>query len=441
MSARQIAYLPLGELVAAERNPKEHEHRLIERSIAAHGFTAPVVLDERTGRLVAGHGRAQALRNLRDAGEPLPAGIRPDGDDWLVPVVRGWASKDDAHAEALLVADNQLTIRGGWNDDVLARMLADIADADPTATTLTGFNADEIADLLGAAGTGVGTVDPPLGDPGEDNLVLPADPITRPGQTWQLGPHRLTCGDCTNPDLWATLFDGTPQATCVWTDPPYGVNYVGKTARKLPVHNDAPDGAIPLFGDALETIRPHLTDGAAVYVAHPSNVTGMQFAQVLDQPPYRLLQQLVWVKDAFTLGRGDYHWQQEAVYYATHGSEPKWRGGDDATSVFEVPRPNVNKHHPTTKPTALIRPMLRNSTDPGDVVIEPFSGSGSTLMACHAEGRVFRGTELGPEYVDAACARYQAATGWLPVDVDTGEPVSFAELAAEMAGYKDGAAA
>jgi DNA modification methylase len=366
---------------------------------------------------------------MRERGDAPPSGVRAD---WSVPVITGWASTDDAHAEAMVVADNRLTIAGGWDADTLMRMLTDIADAD--ADAVTGFTAEDLQELLDAAAE-----QDTSGDTAEEGFELPDEDAvqSRPGDIWTLGEHRLACGDATDRDLWDRLFADTPAGACVWTDPPYGVNYVGKTKRALTLSGDTPDGAIPLFADTLEAIAPHLRDGAAVYVAHPSGPLGMLFGAALDAEPYHLLQQLIWVKDAFTLGRSDYHFRHEAVYYAVHGDPEvrRWHGGEDATTVFNTPRPNANTHHPTTKPTALIRPMVVASSQANEVVVEPFSGSGATLMATVATGRTFRGTELDGGYTDVACARWQAATGRLPVR--DGHEVSFAELAGQMGGYHD----
>lgn len=331
-SRRHIEYLPVVDVVAAERNPKGHDEAGIDASLGAFGYTEPILLDERTGRLVAGHGRLQALaRAAAKAAGKSPkakAAAVPDGiivDDegrWLVPVVRGWASLSDAHAEAYLVASNRLTERGGWDERALAALLGDIDVADPNLLAATGYSDTDLAGLLERLAAG--NIDEP-GGPGGDGggnpaPVLAGEPTSKEGDVWLLGPHKLAVGDATDPALWRRLMGGADdglQASLLWTDPPYGVEYVGKTAAALRITADNADDAPVLLADALEALRPYLAPGSHFYVAYPLDPAelGNRFRAALDAAPWRYKQTLVWVKDRFVLGHVDHHYRHEQVAF------------------------------------------------------------------------------------------------------------------------------
>jgi hypothetical protein len=219
---------------------------------------------------------------------------------------------------------------------------------------------------------------------------------------------------------------------------PYGVEYVGKGRDALTINNDGRDlGQLEdLLAESFGATTTSSAPGAAVYVAAPAGPATLPFAKVLaDLGWWR--QTLVWVKDAFVLGHSDYHYRHEVIYSGyvpgVDGRRGRggagWYGDNAADSVLEVPRPRVNKEHPTMKPVALVERCLANSTRRGDTVLDPFGGSGSTLIACHQTGRVARLIELDPRYVDVICRRYQEGTGTLPVLESTGEAVDFTQPA------------
>lgn len=479
---RWIDYVPLEEIPEAVRNPKGHDKRGIRASVEAFGYVEPIVRDERTGRLVAGHGRLEQLRGLegretKKRRPKVPDGIRVAGDGrWLVPVVRGWASTDDAAAEAYLVASNRLTERGGWSDQPLAEVLTAIQDADPGLLALTGFDDAALAGLLesiaASSGAGAGGGDP-------DALpVVPADPVSQLGDVWQLGPHRLAVGDATDPGVLDELMAGE-RATCLFTDPPYGVDYVGKTAAALRLAGDDA-GAPALLADALEIARTHLAPGAAFYVCYPGgSIAAMAFLQVLTASPWRYRQGLVWCKSTFVLGHSDYHFAHEEIAAgellavsvqlsdpdadpptSDEGPEPEpdvfesvgyghlegpargrgrraggWYGSHAESTVLHYPKPAANPDHPTPKPVPLVGRLIGNSTRRGQIVLDPFAGSGSTLAACHISGRSARMVELDPRYADGICRRWQHLSGSPPVLVRTGAAVPFppTELVTEAA--------
>ncbi len=297
---------------------------------------------------------------------------------------------------------------GEWVEDDLAALLERLS-AEGSDLDLLGFEERELQQLLDR-------LREPLVDP-DDVPPLPAEPTTKPGDCWLLGDHRLACRDATNHDDVRMVMAGA-QATCLWSDPPYGVQYEGGTTAKLTIKNDDSAGLEALLTGAFAAIDPVLAPGAALYIAHPTGPLAMTFMSCFVRQGWRLHQDLVWVKDALVPGHSDYQLRHEGVmfgYTAARGRRGRggrgWYGDNAATSVFEVPRPKASPEHPTQKPVALIAPMLRNSSRTGEAVLDPFCGSGSTLVACEQLGRRCYALELDPRYVDVAVRRWERATG------------------------------
>jgi DNA modification methylase len=254
-----------------------------------------------------------------------------------------------------------------------------------------------------------------LTDPDEIPAVV--EPRTRRGDVWALGDHRLACGDAREPSDLARLMDGQ-TADVLWTDPPYGVGYVGKTTRAMRISGDGTEGLAELLARSFDAVGSVLAPGAAIYLAHPAGPNALVFLEAFRGAGWRLHQGLVWVKDTLVLGHGDYHYRHEPIAfgYAPGGGRrgrghAGWYGGDAQTSVLEVPRPAASREHPTMKPVELIRLCLENSSPHDARVLDPFSGSGSTIVACELTGRRGYGLELDPAYCDVAIARWEAATG------------------------------
>lgn len=519
---RRIEYLPIADVTPADRNPKGHDDAGIDASISAFGYTEPILLDERTGKLVAGHGRLRALARAEDKAALLPArrrkGAVPDGVEldsdgrWLVPVVRGWSSLSDAHAEAYLVASNRLVEAGGWDELMLAGLLSDVDAADPTLLAATGYSDVALAELLdrlaasnppddGGGGRGGGGGDGPA-------PLAATEPVSRDGDVWLLGPHKLAVGDCTDPATWRRLLGGADdglRAALLWTDPPFSVDYAGKSAAALRVAPADGDDAPLLFADALEAIRPYLAPGAHFYVCHADRPAGWQILAQLNAAPWRWKQSLVWVMDRVAISAADHQSRHERVAFgqlleqardadraaqtteadervaavaarldawadvATRAREAAdclehadldtadellgvaydsaheliaygqlsgrrgrgaggWYGDSASTTVFEIPRPGAVADHPTAKPIDLVSMHVRASSRRGQIVLDPFAGSGTTVIACAREGRLCRAIEIDPIYADSICRRWQAATGEQPILERTGEPVSFPAL-------------
>jgi DNA modification methylase len=256
---------------------------------------------------------------------------------------------------------------------------------------------------------------------------VPALPKTSPvgaGELWVMGDHRLVCGDATSSNDLQKLTAGSP-ADLLWTDPPYGVSYVGKTREGLKLANDDASGVDGLLEQAFEAIDGVLRPGSPLYVAHPAGALSVTFAQRFLGAGWRLHQSLVWVKDRMVLGHADYHYRHEPILYGYKPGPGRWgrghqgwHGGNDQDSVLEVPRPAASPDHPTAKPVELITRCLANSSAPGEVVLDPFAGSGSTLIACEQLGRAARLIEIDPRYCQVILDRWMAFTGERAVRVD-----------------------
>lgn len=438
MTNRRIEYIPLDEVEPATRNPRRHGIDGIRASIARFGFATPALRDERTGRLVAGHGRTLALAAMRESGEDAPAGVKVDDGRWLVPVICGWESRSDAEADAYLVADNRHTELAGWDDAGLHALLQSIGEVDPELVAIAGYDDADLAALLDG---GVTELPPALTDP-DDVPGLAAESHSKSGDVWQLGPHRLLVGDATDIAAVGSMLGGD-RADCMWTDPPYGVAIVGGFRELSPserlakggktIEGDANLDDLPeLLAGAFAVATTALRPGAPVYIAHPE-IARPTFEQVLRDAGWLVRQNLIWVKDVMVLGRKDYHWRHEPILYGfTDGGDgrlgrggERWHGDDSQTTVFEIPKPSRSEQHPTMKPVALVAAMLANSCPKRGLVYEPFGGSGSTLIAAHGLGMRAAVVELSTQYADVICRRYQEHTGDKPVLASTGKPHDF----------------
>jgi site-specific DNA-methyltransferase (adenine-specific) len=392
--------LPLAALTPDPRNARTHDARnlaLIAEALRDVGAARSIVVDE-TGTILAGNATVVAAGQ---AGLARVRIVEADGTE-LIAVRRTGLTADQKTRLALY--DNRAAELADWDPAVLAGLADDVDLA-------LLWDADELADLLGH--------DAPGSFAGDPNAVpdLPPDPVTQPGDLWRLGPHRLLCGDATDPDALERLMAGQ-HATCLWTDPPYGVSYVGKTADALTLANDDAGGIAALLEAAFGTVAPHLVAGAAFYIAHPAGPLASIFSQVVEALGWSVRQTLVWVKDRFVMGHADYHYRHEPIlfgYLPGPGRRGRggtgWHGDHAQDSVFEVPRPTASPDHPTTKPVALVTAMLANSTRRGDLVLDPFGGSGTTLIACAELGRCGRVLELDPRYCDVVVRRWETRTG------------------------------
>lgn len=252
------------------------------------------------------------------------------------------------------------------------------------------------------------------GNPGHtdaDACPEVGDARVKPGDVWILGAHRLMCGSATVQTDMDKLMNGD-KADCIITDPPYNVNYEGKTKEKLKIENDKmSDGTFYQFLlDAYISMYSHAKDGAAIYVFHADS-EGMNFRKAMLDAQFKLAQCCIWVKQKLVMGRQDYHWQHEPVLY---GWKPtgahQWYSDRKQTTLWNFDRPSKNTDHPTMKPVALIEYPMKNSSKVGGIILDPFGGSGSTLIAAEKNGRVCRMMELDPKYCGVVLKRWEEFT-------------------------------
>ena len=399
---------PVAKLKLMPGNPRRGNVDAVAASLEAFGQRKPVVA-LRDGTVIAGNHTLQAAARM--------------GWDKIAVV---WVDDDDATAKAYSLADNRTAELGGYDDSLLADLIAEVAEADEALLATTAWTTDDLDELLDRLGDDT----PPQGDP-NDVPEPPKVAVTKPGDVWLLGAHRLVCGDSTDSATVAKAINGR-KANMVWTDPPYGVSYVGKTSEALTVRNDGADEFESIISGAFDQVVAGCEPGAAIYVAAPAGPQGITFAEELHKRGL-FRQRLVWVKDVLVLGHSDYHYRHEDVYfgYAPGAKGRRGRGGDgwygdnSQTSVLEFTRPKANREHPTMKPVELIKYCIKNSSRRDDLVLDVFGGSGSTLIAAHDTGRVAALVELDPTYCDVICRRFQEHAGVVPILEASGDEHDF----------------
>lgn len=464
----QIKLRPLESLVAYARNSRTHSPAQVEQlqaSMLEWGWTNAVLIDDLG--IVAGHGRCMAAEALYKRGEqvkfpngtPIPIGLVPTLD------CSGWSAEQ---RRAYILADNQLALNAGYDYELLKLELKDL-DAAEYNLDLIGFNEDELAELLAEE-----VVAPPDADP-DAAPGLPDEPVCVPGDVWLLGNHKLAVGDCTDDSTWERLMPGE-VAQAAWLDPPYNVNQErknkeldkrdgGSRSRSGAISNDKM--ASSEFGDflrdAFTAVFAVLKPGAPIYVSYADN-EAENFLAAFREAGFKRQSILAWVKNVQTLGRMDHQSRTESILYGWKpGAGHPWYGGRKITNVLDLgaenpfhqledgrwqvrigdtvmivkgdieveshptdaihePRPARSDLHPTMKPTNLVARTLRNSTRRGDIVVDAFGGSGSTLIAAEQLGLSARIIEIDPRYADVILQRFWHYSGKRPVHAVTGEP-------------------
>jgi DNA modification methylase len=383
--------VPLDSVHPYPGNPRRGDVATIAASLAEHGQYRPLVVNERTREVLAGNHTWAAAREL----------------GWSEIAVT-FVDVDDDEAKRIVLVDNRSSDLGDYDDGALAALLASL-DFDYAGT---GYDDDSAAKVLARIVTPGSDTDPG---------PLPEQATSRPGDLWALGEHRLLCGDATRAGDLELVLDAGERPACLWTDPPYGVDYVGKTGDALTMANDGAAGLPELLDAAFAAAAAVLAPGAAVYVCTPPGPDRLAVFVEAFRAQWRPRQSLVWAKDHMVLGHLDYHFQHELILFGyapapgRRGRGSKgWYGDQAQTSVFAVDRPLASREHPTMKPLALIEPMLVNSTRGGDLVLDPFAGAGSTLIACENLGRRARLVELDPRYCDVIVDRFERHTGLQP---------------------------
>lgn len=430
--------VPISRPVPFGKNPRRGDVAKIARSLMENGQYKPITLREGTNEVLAGNHTLAAAKQL----------------GWDEIAVTYAAPADDDDALRIVLVDNYLNDVATYDEKALAEALSSLPDP------MHGTGMDMAAVEAAIYGVNQEPVETPEG--ADDAPPAPTErPVTRLGDVWELGGHRLVCGKAESATIWQLLM-GEERAHLMWTDPPYGVDYVGKTKDKLTIENDGAHQLAALLDGSFRRAAEYLRPGAPIYVAH-ADTERVTFELALTGTGFLVRQNLVWVKNTMILGHSDYHWKHEPILHAqapgdateedlagpaedgnvvelfrepgsTSGKQhtpllygfapggkgrlgrggPRWYGPNNGTTVFEFPKPAASRDHPTMKPVALILAHMANSIRPGGVVLDPFAGSGSTMVAAEAHGVHARMIELDPRYCDVIAMRWQKHTGRLP---------------------------
>jgi DNA modification methylase len=384
-----IELIDIESLIPYARNSRTHSDSQVAQiaaSIKEFGFTNPVLIDA-DGGIIAGHGRIMAARKL---------GLVE------IPCIR-LGHLTEAQKRAYVIADNKLALNAGWDTEMLVNELRDLEGMD-FDLELTGFSAEELADMLAVKEEGKTDED--------DAPEVPVEPITKPGDIWILGKHRLMCGDSCSTNDMEKLCDG--QLVDMWlTDPPYNVAYEGKTKDALTIQNDSMDDDQfrQFLRDAYVTADIVMKPGAVFYIWHADS-EGYNFRGAAQDAGWKVRQCLIWKKSTMVMGRQDYHWKHEPCLYGwKEGAGHLWATDRKQTTILEFDKPSRNGEHPTMKPVALFEYQMLNNTKGGDIVLDSFGGSGTTLIAAEKHGRYARLMELDPKYCDVIVKRWEDFTG------------------------------
>lgn len=384
----QLETWPIDRPVPSPRNARKHPKSQIAEiagSMTAFGFSNPILVDP-NGEVIAGHGRLAAAKHLGMADLP-------------VIVIAGLT---DLQRRELMLADNRIALNAGWNREMLERELRDLSMLGADLQAL-GFSMAELNQALGQKSIN-GLTD-------EDDVPdVQEQAVSQGGDIWCLGDHRLACGDCTDEVLVAALLGGVRPNLMV-TDPPYGVEYdpgwrhrsgINRSKRLGKVQNDH-------RADWREAWK--LFPGNIAYVWHGA-LHATTVAASLEAGGFSIRSQIVWAKTRLVIGRGDYHWQHEPCWYAVR-EKGNWTGDRKQTTLWTIAQndEDAETEHGTQKPAECMRRPMQNNSMPGDTVYEPFSGSGTTLIAAETIARICYAVELDPRYVDMAVRRWQAFTG------------------------------
>ena len=378
------------DLLPADYNPRKDlkpgdpEYEKLKRSLEQFGYVEPVIWNKATGRVVGGH---QRLKVLIDMG--------------ITEVECVVVDLPEDKEKALNIALNKIS--GDWDKDKLAVLIADLQGT-AFDVSLTGFDAAEIDDLF------KDTLKDGVKDDNFDvDAELKEPPITKPGDIWTLGRHRLVCGDSTKAETFDLLMAGA-KANLVITDPPYNVNYEG-SAGKIQNDNMGNEAFYEFLLSAFRNTAAIMADDASIYVFH-ADTEGLNFRRAFADAGFYLSGCCIWKKQSLVLGRSPYQWQHEPVLYGWKKSgKHQWYTGRKETTIWEFDKPKKNGDHPTMKPIPLLAYPIMNSSMSNTLVVDPFGGSGSTLIACEQTDRSCNTIELDPKFCDVIVKRYIEQVG------------------------------
>lgn len=377
----------VSELIPYVRNARTHSEAQVSQiaaSIREFGFLSPILVAE-DNTILAGHGRLAAALKL---------GLKK------VPCVKE-NHLTETQKRAYIIADNKLSLNAGWDNELLAVELSELEGADFNLDLL-GFDEAELSSIFDADK-----------DVNEDDFdvekELEEPCFSKTGDIWTLGKHRVICGDATKLETYKTLLENT-KVNLVVTDPPYNVNYEG-SAGKIKNDNMEDDKFYQFLFNSFVNMEQAMADDASIYVFH-ADTEGLNFRKAFQDAGFYLSGCCIWKKPSLVLGRSPYQWQHEPCLYGwKKKGKHKWYAGRKETSVWEFEKPKKNADHPTMKPIALLAYPIKNSSMTNSLVLDPFAGSGSTLIACEQTGRICYAIELDEKYCDVIVKRYIEQVG------------------------------
>lgn len=377
----------VSELIPYVRNARTHSEAQVSQiaaSIREFGFLSPILVAE-DNTILAGHGRLAAALKL---------GLKK------VPCVKE-NHLTETQKRAYIIADNKLSLNAGWDSELLAVELSELEGADFNLDLL-GFDEAELSSIFDADK-----------DVSEDDFdvekELEEPCFSKTGDMWTLGKHRIICGDATKLETYKTLLENT-KVNLVVTDPPYNVNYEG-SAGKIKNDNMEDDKFYQFLFNSFVNMEQAMADDASIYVFH-ADTEGLNFRKAFQDAGFYLSGCCIWKKPSLVLGRSPYQWQHEPCLYGwKKKGKHKWYAGRKETSVWEFEKPKKNADHPTMKPIALLAYPIKNSSMTNSLVLDPFAGSGSTLIACEQTGRICYAIELDEKYCDVIVKRYIEQVG------------------------------
>lgn len=393
MLAEKIEHWPTSRLIPYARNPRKNDHAVEQMAAAIRefGFRIPLIVKS-TGEICDGHLRYKAAQHL--GLEQVPVILADD--------------LTETQIKAFRILVNRSATWADWDDDLLRLELEELQLGD-FDLALTGFDADELLDILAGEETST------EGNTDEDAAPeVPVTPVSKLGDVWIMGGHRLLCGDSTDAASYDTLL-GSERVAMIFQDPPYNVDYANTAKDKLrgthrPILNDNLGDGFQDF--LLAAFKPALArcDGAVYIAMSSSELDALQSAFRAAGGKWSTF--IIWAKNTFTLGRSDYQRQYEPILYGwPEGAKRHWCGDRDQGDVWQIKKPAKNDLHPTQKPIEVPERAIRNSSRPGDIVLDCFGGSGSTLIAAEKSGRQARLIELDPKYADVIVLRWQEYAG------------------------------
>jgi DNA modification methylase len=384
----KLEIIDISKLIPYANNARTHSDEQIKKiqaSLREFGFVNPVLIDKDYG-IIAGHGRVEAAK--REGMTKVPC-------VWVEHLT-------EAQKKAYILADNRLAEDAGWDEELL-RVEIEALQEESFDVDLIGFEEKDIAELFAGED----------GDAQDDDFdvdeELQKPPVSKSGDVWLLGNHRLICGDSTKEETYTVLMDGK-KANLVVTDPPYNVNYEGG-AGKIQNDNMADDKFYQFLFDAFTNTEKSMADDASIYVFH-SDTEGLNFRKAFSDAGFYLSGTCIWKKQSLVMGRSPYQWQHEPILFGwKKKGKHQWYSDRKQTTIWEFDKPKKNGDHPTMKPIPLIAYPIKNSSMSNCIILDPFGGSGSTLIACEQLGRICYTIELDEKYCDVIVKRYIEQVG------------------------------